>query len=61
MGYTLPHAVRARAALQILTLFDHPSVFRIIVVRGVTLMLVGCRNGLVTRVLLVGMVAVVGA
>ena len=44
-------AVRARAAFQILKLFDYPSLFSIIVVRNAALMLVGCHNGVVTRVL----------
>ena len=50
-------AVSACTPFQILTLFDHPSTFSIIVVRGVALMLVGCRNSL----MIVGMVAAVEA
>ena len=49
-------AVRAHAAFQILTLLDHSSVFRITVVRGATLMLVGCHNGMMTCVLIVNAV-----
>ena len=47
------HALRARAAFQILTLFDHRSLFSIIVVRNAGLMLMGCHVDVVTCVLIV--------
>ena len=46
-------AVRARAEFQILTLFDYPSMFSIIIVRSASLMLVGCHNGVMTCALIV--------
>ena len=46
-------AVRARAAFQILTLFDCQPVFRIIVVQGATLIQVGCHISVVTCALMV--------
>ena len=47
-------AMRARAAFQIPTLFDHPSMFSIIdVVRGATLMPVGSHDGVMTCALIV--------
>ena len=46
-------AVKTRAAFQILTLFDHPPAFSIIVVRSDTLMLMGCHNAVVICALIV--------
>ena len=45
-------AVRARATFQILTLFDHASVFSIMTVRGATLMLIDCHNGVMACTLI---------